>query len=64
MNLYDPNTLSDCLYKLLKDKDLRNDLLNKGFKMIDKNTKYDRLSKFENILSQFIIKYCNFKNKE
>ena len=64
MNLYDPNTLSDCLYKLIQNKDLRNDLLNKGFKMIDKNTQYDRIGNFENILFQFIIKYCNFRNKE
>ena len=64
MNLYDPNTLSDCLYKLIIDKDLRNDLINKGFKMTDKNTKYDRISELEKILSQFIIKFCNFRNKE
>ena len=64
INLYDPNTLSDCLYKLINDKGLRNDLLNKGYRMIDKNTKYDRLRNFENILSQFIVKYCNFRNKE
>ena len=64
INLYDPNTLSDCLYKLINNKGLRNDLLNKGYRMIDKNTKYDRLRNFENILSQFIVKYCNFRNKE
>ena len=64
MNLYDPNTLSECLYKLIKNKDLRNDLLSKGYQMLKKNTEYDRLGNLENILIQFIMKYSTFRNRE
>lgn len=64
MNLYDPNTLSECLYKLIKNNDLRNDLLSKGYEMLSKNTEYDRLGNLENVLIQFIMKYSNFRNRE
>ena len=64
MNLYDPNTLSECLYKLQKNKDLRNDLLSKGYEILNKNTAYDRLGNLENTLIQFKMKYSNFRNRE
>ena len=61
INLYDPNTLSDCLLKLLENKDLRNNLLERGYKIADKSENYNRLGKLENILIPFINKYSNFR---
>ena len=62
MNLNDPNTLSNCILKLLRNKNLRNELIAKGYKKARKNKNHDRIGALEEILIKFIGKYINFKN--
>ena len=63
MNLNDPNSLTECLFKLIKNKKLRDNLIRKGYKLAGQNANYDRVSALEKILIGFINKYINFKAK-
>tara|TARA_B100001093_G_C26790149_1_gene998598 strand:+ start:374 stop:1612 length:1239 start_codon:yes stop_codon:yes gene_type:complete len=62
INLSDPNTLSNCLLKLLNNNDLKNDLIERGYKRAKENKNYDRIGALENILISFISKYTTFQN--
>ena len=42
IDLNDPNTLSDCMVKLIKDKSLKNALIKKGYEIAKKSQKYNR----------------------
>ena len=61
VDLDDPSSLSNCLLKLRENNNLRNDLINKGFAMAEKNKNDDRISTFNKILLPFINKYNNVK---
>ena len=61
IDLYKPDSLSECLLKLLGNEDLRNDLIAKGYEISAKSENHDRLGILESILIKFITKYSTFK---
>ena len=63
VNLYNPSSLSDCLFNLINNDYLRNELIEKGFKLYKKIEKYDRSKILDEILTKFISKYSNFKKR-
>ncbi len=64
IDLNDPDTLSECLLKLLENKHLRKELINKGYEVANKSKNYYRLDSLEKIIIPFIQKYSNFKIRE
>ena len=62
IDLNHPNSLSEQLFKLLKDKNLRNDLIKKGYKYFEKYEDINRLIVLNEIIEEFIVKYSNFRN--
>lgn len=63
IDLYDPNTLSESLIKILKDKNLKKNLITNGYKLAKRNKDFDRIGALEKILIQYIHKYNNFRNR-
>ena len=62
IDLNNPNSLSEHLFKLLKDKNLRKNLVNKGYKFFEKYEDINRLIILNKILEEFIVKYNNYRN--
>ncbi len=62
MDLNQPSTLSNHLLNLIKNNDLKNNLIRLGYRIAEKNKNYDRIAILEKILISFISKYSNFKN--
>ena len=63
IDLNDPNSLSEAIIKLLKNKNLKNDLITKGYKIANKSNNYNRIEALENILITFLQKYSNFRTR-
>tara|TARA_Y100001978_G_scaffold201541_1_gene220131 strand:- start:239 stop:1471 length:1233 start_codon:yes stop_codon:yes gene_type:complete len=62
IDLNQPSTLSNHLLNLIKNNDLKNNLIRHGYRMAEKNKNYDRIAILEKILISFISKYSSFKN--
>ena len=62
VDLYDAETLSNCILNLIKNTKLRSELINKGYKVYRQIENYDRIYTLNEILKDFIVKYSNFKN--
>ncbi len=62
INLNEPNTLSNCILKLLRSNNLKNDLIAKGYKKAEKNRNHNRIGALEEIIIRFKSKYINFRN--
>ena len=63
IDLNDPNSLSEAIIKLLKNKNLKNDLITKGYKIANKSKNYNRIEALESILITFLQKYSNFRTR-
>ena len=57
VDLNDPETLSTCILDLIKNTNLRNDLINKGFKLSQEIDKINRVKTLNKILKKFSIKF-------
>ena len=57
VDLYDPETLSTCILDLIRNKNLRNDLIDRGFKLSQEIAKINRVKTLNKILNKFSIKF-------
>jgi hypothetical protein len=62
--LHDPETLSNSILELLENNDLREKLINKGYKMSMKFEKINRISTLNDILKNYLIKFSTFRNND
>ena len=60
MDLDNPISLTNNIYNLLKDKNLKNKLIKKGFKIHKRFDKYDRINLLNSIILDFRNKYITF----
>ncbi len=61
VDLYNPDSLSKCVLKLINDNKFKNELIINGLKRYKEIENYDRINTLNEILKDFIIKYSNFK---
>ena len=64
VDLHDPETLSTAIFDLIENKDYRNSLINKGFRMSKKLEKANKISTLNNILKNYLIKFSTFRNND
>ena len=61
VDLYNPDSLSKCVLKLINDNKFKNELIINGLKRYKEIENYDRINTLNEILKDFTIKYSNFK---
>ena len=61
VDLYDPETLANCLSKLIKKKNFRNNIIEKGYILSKKIENIDRVKILNSILEKFSIKFNTFR---
>ena len=61
IDLYDPETLANCLSKLIKKKNFRNNIIEKGYILSKKIENIDRVKILNSILEKFSIKFNTFR---
>ncbi len=61
VDLYDPETLSTSLLNLIKDKNLRDNLINKGHILSKKIETFNRIKTLNDILKNYLIKFSTFR---
>ena len=61
VDLYDPETLANCLSKLIKKKNFRNNIIEKGYILSKRIENIDRVKILNSILEKFSIKFNTFR---
>jgi glycosyltransferase involved in cell wall biosynthesis len=64
VDLHDPETLSNAILELIENNDLRENLINKGYKMSMELEKINRISTLNKILKNYLIKFSTFRNND
>ena len=64
VDIYDPNSLSECLFRLITNKNLRTDLTKKGYKVFERYKNFNRIKVLNKVLEEFIIKYSTYNNNQ
>ncbi len=62
VDLYDPESLSTSIKKLIENKDFRDNLINKGFQMSKKLENVNRIKTLNEILKNYLIKFSTFRD--